>query len=243
MEVNNLSVQVVANLAKAARAAQTLMKEQFGVNVMATGHWGTYTQTAYAKLSTAQQNAVRTVVSAYNADLSTIVEIARQASVKTKAPAVVGRPSNSESQKVFNEQIVPAVLKSAKTMGFRSPSLAVAQLAHESAKGLKVSGSFNYGGIKATTGEPGSVLKTTEYVGGVARSVMAKFKDYPNPAAFVDDYLRALIRKWPRTMSSKTGDEWAAALIANPKMMYYTASPAVYASAINRLEGQYASMA
>jgi len=240
MGLKDISDATLQALANAARAGQNLMREAFGLDVRPTGHWGSYTQSKFAALPVAQQEAVKKVVSAYGADIGAITKIAQETSANEKSSKLAQLPS-SNSKQVFKDSVIPSVMRLAKDMGFLNPSLAVAQLAHESAVGAKVSGKFNYGGIKATLAEPGTMLATTEYnSAGTAIATTAKFKNYPNPDAFVMDYLRALIRKWPRTMTARTGEQWAAALVENPRMKYFTQAPALYASAINRLQGQLA---
>lgn len=241
MKVENLSKAAVEQLANAARAGQTLMREAFGLDVRPTGHWGGYTQKLFATLSNVQQQQVTKVVSAYNADVSTIAEIARDASVrKAEVPKLGEQPVTGKGKAFFESTVIPTVVRVAKQMGFRNPTLAAAQLAHESNFGASLSGKFNYAGIKATAAEQATLQNTFEYEGGRKISIKARFKDYASLEDFANDFLKALTRKWPLTLSATNGNEWANALVANPKMKYYTDSPARYASALNRWVGQIA---
>lgn len=82
--------QIVA-VSVATKAAQTLMRDGFKLDVLPTGHWGSYSQRLYASLTSVQKQQVNKVISAYNADLSVMVAIASQASSLTKASLPAGQ--------------------------------------------------------------------------------------------------------------------------------------------------------
>jgi flagellar protein FlgJ len=98
-----------------------------------------------------------------------------------------------------------AAAKAAETQTGIPASFMVAQAAHESGWGRHEirnadgSASFNLFGIKAGPGWKGPVAEvtTTEYIEGVARKVVAKFRAYASYADSFSDYAR-LIKDSPR---------------------------------------------
>lgn len=64
------------------------------------------------------------------------------------------------------------------------PSVSLAQFADESDWGAKVTGKFNFGGIKAQPGHPSSLHWTHEEVKGHLQLVQSAFRDFASPAEF-----------------------------------------------------------
>ena len=67
------------------------------------------------------------------------------------------------------------------------PSVSLAQFADESAWGTKLTGTFNFGGIKAQPGQPSSLHWTHEEVKGHLQLVQCAFRDF----ASADEYFAA----------------------------------------------------
>ena len=98
----------------------------------------------------------------------------------------------------------------------------VAQAAHESGWGRREilhadgSPSFNLFGIKATGGWNGPVAEvtTTEYLGGVARKVTAKFRAYASYAESFADYARLMTQnpRYAQVLQADTPREFAQGL-------------------------------
>jgi len=208
----------LAGLRQTVAAAQGLIRGHFP-DLVVDGVWGPSTQSSYNLSPSDTQQSVVKLVESNGYKLIELIN-------STLDP----------KQRVFREQVVPVLLSRAAAMGFANPKLAAAQLAHESTLGRSESGTFNYGGVKAAPGEPGTVRGTTEYVHGTPVKTSAKFKDYASPGAFIDDYLNALIRKWPGTVTASTPQQWVNALVANPKMKYFTAPVSLYTRALQKLE-------
>ena len=116
----------------------------------------------------------------------------------------------------------------------------VAQAAHESGWGRREinhadgSPSYNLFGIKAGAGWRGPVAEvaTTEYVGGVARKVTAKFRAYASYAESFADYAR-LMTSSPRyqgVLAADSANEFAQGL----QRAGYATDPA-YADKLTRV--------
>lgn len=99
------------------------------------------------------------------------------------------RPKNiSDSQ--WNQAL--NLYNTAKEKGDRYPELTVAQAALETGWFKSTSGKYNYFGQKASKGQQGTVLTTTEMAGNKAYTTQSKFRDYNNLGEAVDDRLK----KW-----------------------------------------------
>jgi peptidoglycan hydrolase FlgJ len=102
----------------------------------------------------------------------------------------------SGDRQAFVEEIAPIAHAAAGTLGV-APRALMAQAALESGWGKHVirlpdgSSSHNYFGIKASAGWHGEVVKvaTTEYIGGRAVTVNAKFRAYPDAKTAFKDYV------------------------------------------------------
>ena len=66
------------------------------------------------------------------------------------------------------------------------PSVTLAQFADESAWGTKLTGTFNFGGIKAMPGHPYSMHPTHEEVKGHLVPVLCAFRDFASPQEYFD---------------------------------------------------------
>lgn len=64
------------------------------------------------------------------------------------------------------------------------PSVSLAQFAAESAWGTKLTGTFNYGGIKAQPSHPSSLHWTHEEVKGHLQLVQCAFRDFASPEEY-----------------------------------------------------------
>ena len=121
----------------------------------------------------------------------------------------------------------------------------VAQAAHESGWGRREiknadgSTSFNVFGIKAGAGWKGPVAEvtTTEYEGGVARKVTAKFRAYSSYEESFKDYAR-LMKDSPRysqvMASASTGSATPAGFAQGLQRAGYATDPA-YADKLTRV--------
>ena len=92
------------------------------------------------------------------------------------------------------------VMTAAKLAGAKFPQVVAAQWALESGYGKHTSGKNNYFGIKGKDGE-GTLVSTTEFVGGMEIKVDAWFKDYPSLFECVQD----LVNKWYRDYKNYKG--------------------------------------
>jgi flagellar protein FlgJ len=119
------------------------------------------------------------------------------------APAVATTAASSR-QSSFVQQHTAAAAQVARSSGIPA-SFMIGQAGHESGWGQREinhqdgSPSFNLFGIKATDGWKGKVAEvtTTEYVDGVARKQVARFRAYDSYADSFRDYAR-LISDSPR---------------------------------------------
>ena len=126
------------------------------------------------------------------------------------AAAVTAKPVNAESMTVRERQLDfvhrnTASARAAEAQTGIPASFMVAQAAHESGWGRRDirnadgSSSNNLFGIKAGGSWTGAVAEvmTTEYVGGKAQKVMAKFRSYESTDASFRDYAK-LMKESPR---------------------------------------------
>ena len=107
----------------------------------------------------------------------------------------------NDERQAFVDEIAPIASSAATALGV-APRALMAQAALESGWGKHVirmpdgSSSHNYFGIKASAGWPGAVVKvaTTEYIGGRAVTVNAKFRAYPDAKSAFQDYVDFIAR-------------------------------------------------
>ncbi|NDP39576.1 MAG: flagellar assembly peptidoglycan hydrolase FlgJ [Rhodoferax sp.] len=135
------------------------------------------------------------------------------------ANSAAPRSTPTLSQSQFVQHHTAAAIQVEKSSGIPA-SFMVGQAGHETGWGrheIKMKGgapSYNLFGIKAGAGWTGKVaeVSTTEYVHGVAKKTMAKFRAYDSYEASFQDYAR-LITKSPRyaQASQQTGSAHAFA--------------------------------
>ncbi len=155
-------------------------------------------------------------------------------------PAARNTGSASERQVGFVQQHSGAARAAEAQTGIPA-SFMVAQAAHESGWGRRDirnadgSSSFNLFGIKAGGNWQGPVAEvtTTEYVAGVARKVIAKFRAYTSPDESFRDYAK-LMKDSPRyagvVAASRTAEGFAQGL----QRAGYATDPA-YADKLTRV--------
>lgn len=96
------------------------------------------------------------------------------------------------SKTIFQDEVVPAIIAGARHLGMNA-SIILAQLKLESGNGARVSGRYNYAGIKARAGEPYTLVPTKEGDGhGGLYNTVQRFRDYSTPEQFVHDYLELI---------------------------------------------------
>ncbi len=111
-------------------------------------------------------------------------------------PSSSPKSSNSSSSPGFEEIRVMA-----EKSGAKHPELVAAQWALESGWGKSPSGTNNYFGIKATSGESSTSKGTWEVINGQEVNTTANFKNYDSPQGSVDD----LVNKWHKNFKGYTG--------------------------------------
>lgn len=109
-----------------------------------------------------------------------------------------------------------AVLEAAKRAGDPHPEIVAAQWALESSWGKNESGKFNFFGIKAQKGEPGTTVTTHEVLDGKRVKMPDKFKDYGSIEEGIADRVNFMVKN-PRYIQAgyfdaKTPYEAALAL-------------------------------
>jgi len=110
--------------------------------------------------------------------------------VKTSTPAPAKPTSNTWE----------GVLDAARVAGAKFPQVVAAQWALESGWGKHTSGKNNFFGIKGKDGE-GTLVLTSEFVGGMEVKVNAWFKDFPSLDACVTE----LVTKWYKDYKTYKG--------------------------------------
>lgn len=151
------------------------------------------------------------------------------------APAVT--PTTSQSN--FVQRHSGAAAEVEKTSGLPSGFM-LGQAGHETGwgrheiKGRDGAQSFNLFGIKATAGWKGKVAEvvTTEYVEGVAKKMVAKFRAYDSYADSFRDYAR-LITRSPRYAQVSQQTDSAHAYASGLQKAGYATDPQ-YASKLSR---------
>ena len=151
------------------------------------------------------------------------------------APAAT--PTTSQSNFVQRHSGVAAEVE--KTSGLPSGFM-LGQAGHETGwgrheiKGRDGAQSFNLFGIKATAGWKGKVAEivTTEYVDGVAKKMVAKFRAYDSYADSFRDYAR-LITQSPRYAQVSQQTDSAHAFASGLQKAGYATDPQ-YASKLSR---------
>ena len=155
-------------------------------------------------------------------------------------PAARITGSASERQVGFVQQHSGAARAAEAQTGIPA-SFMVAQAAHESGWGRREirnadgSSSFNLFGIKAGGNWQGPVAEvtTTEYVAGVARKVIAKFRAYTSPDESFRDYAK-LMKDSPRYAGVVAGSRTAEGFAQGLQRAGYATDPA-YADKLTRV--------
>ena len=112
--------------------------------------------------------------------------------------------SSSTSQPKIQAKVSPGfkgMVDMASQAGAKYPQLVAAQWALESGWGKSPSGTNNYFGIKATSGESSTSKQTWEVYGGKEVTTSANFKNYDSPQGSVND----LVSKWHKDYKSYRG--------------------------------------
>ena len=156
------------------------------------------------------------------------------------APNARNAGSASERQVGFVQQHSGAARAAEAQTGIPA-SFMVAQAAHESGWGRHQirnadgSSSFNLFGIKAGGSWTGPVAEvtTTEYVAGVARKVIAKFRAYASPDESFRDYAK-LMKDSPRYAGVVAGGHTAEGFAQGLQRAGYATDPA-YADKLTRV--------
>lgn len=151
--------------------------------------------------------------------------------------ATAATPTTSQSN--FVQRHSEAAAQVEKTSGLPSGFM-LGQAGHETGwgrheiKGRDGAQSFNLFGIKATAGWKGKVAEvvTTEYVGGVAKKLVAKFRAYDSYADSFRDYAR-LITQSPRYAQVSQQTDSAHAYASGLQKAGYATDPQ-YASKLSR---------
>lgn len=160
----------------AVRAAQVALSAEGSVLVV-DGKWGPKTQAAFDRASVSTQQTVKAVLA--------------KAGLTPEAISAYQRSGGDENKQVFVTQVLPTVKKLAAERGLNGDLMA-AQLYHESGGGGHIpKGSNNWGGIKASQGQPSVMAQTSEVFGGKAVRVQQPFRVFNTP----DDFSRYYVEK------------------------------------------------
>ncbi len=174
-------------------------------------------------------------------NLPGVVQRKREALAASAAdPAAVAPARGSERQLAFVKTHTEAA-RSAEAMTGIPANFMVAQAAHESGWGKREiknadgTTSFNVFGIKAGPNWKGPVAEvtTTEYIGGVARKVVAKFRSYGSYEESFQDYAR-LMQNSPRYAKVLAQSSTAHGFAQGLQKAGYATDPA-YADKLGRV--------
>jgi flagellar protein FlgJ len=170
-------------------------------------------------------------------DASGITGAAGAAAAATVAPA--SRVRTTQTQAGFVEQHADVAARVGQDSGIPAAFM-VGQAGHETGWGKSEirmkdgSNSYNLFGIKAGGGWTGKVaeITTTEYVGGKAQKVTAKFRAYDSYEDSFRDYAR-MINESPRYAAARGKTDSALGYATELKRAGYATDPA-YASKLSR---------
>lgn len=133
-------------------------------------------------------------------------------------PANTNSDGAFKSKEDFIRTMYPLAVKAAEALGGIDPNALLTQWGFESAWGKKVSGKYNYFGIKADPswkGEKSDVM-THEFVAGEKVKIPQPFRSYTSPEEAVDDYVKFLKtnKRYEKAgvFKSKTSGEFFSAL-------------------------------
>lgn len=200
-------------LIKATKAAQLVLSSADGSrDIVVDGRWGSYTDGAYNSAPMTTKVVIDSIFGAFNTTTTTVrdlVKVYSRDDPSWKATAAISRSSASS---LFLNNVLPQIIASARARGYAAPGLPAAQAQLESGTAGKVSGKNNYAGLKATSSQSGSYVRTTEYVNGQKIATTAKFRNFESITDFVEGYLDYLERKYPGVKTSTTTSEFSKAL-------------------------------
>ncbi|MFE8644639.1 flagellar assembly peptidoglycan hydrolase FlgJ [Sphingomonas sp. NCPPB 2930] len=170
-------------------------------------------------------------------DASGITGAAGAGAASTVAPA--NRVRTAQTQAGFVEQHADVAARVGQDSGIPAAFM-VGQAGHETGWGRSEirmkdgSNSYNLFGIKAGGGWTGKVaeITTTEYVGGKAQKVTAKFRAYDSYEDSFRDYAR-MINESPRYAAARGKTDSALGYATELKRAGYATDPA-YASKLSR---------
>lgn len=199
---------------RAATAAQTILKESTP-SLIVDGKAGSFTKSVYDKTDDATKTVVDSVIRSLGFPGGMKELNSSYASDKVKAV------STSDKSAVFDMQIVPAMVRKARSIGI-SPVFPITQLLIESGgthTPLKPDGSpsYNYAGIKWATVKTVERVSaaTTEFISGKNVRVNADFAVFTSANDFVDAYFRYLFetsKRYPGLKDAKSANEYGAIL-------------------------------
>jgi len=186
--------------------SQVILAESSGGKLIVDGRWGTYTQGVYDQSSPAIKQRIMTILSTYSTNPAALRAAYRAEKITdpgVKAAYIISRDLEGaermqnridlssgarSSVSVFKTQVIPEVIKQAQVLGLNA-QIIVAQLRLESANGSKVSGDFNYAGIKSFGSQDAKPVMTTEFEGGKFVKRRESFRSFSSPAEFVTAYI------------------------------------------------------
>jgi len=197
---------------EAVKVSQTVLAESTGGQLIVDGRWGTYTQGVYDKSSPMIKERISNILGAYSTTPAALRAAFRAEKLKdpsVKAAYLINRDidgaermqnridttsSGGGNREVFRNQVLPEVIRQAKARGLNA-QIIVAQLRLESANGDKVSGKYNYAGIKALKGQNSSSVLTHEFESGRLVKRREPFRSFATPGEFVTAYINLITNR------------------------------------------------
>lgn len=192
---------------RATAAAQAILQET-SQGLVVDGKPGSFTKKVFEEASPAVQDAANRVAIALGVP-GGMPQLFNEYQLAKSAPPAAGM---TDSQKVFNLQVVPAVVRAARAIG-ANPVAMVAQLALESNWGKSTPRgddglpSFNYAGIKWNTVKTArkATATTSESVNGKMVRINDAFAAFDSPADFANAYISVLQRgRYKAALSQST---------------------------------------
>jgi hypothetical protein len=116
------------------------------------------------------------------------------------------RSTTTPAPKVATANTWDGVVAAARAAGAKFPDVVAAQWALESGYGKHTSGKNNYFGIKSERDGIGSLVSTTEFVGGMEIRMDAWFKDFPDLGSCVS----YIVDRWYKDFKGYSGVNRAA---------------------------------
>lgn len=136
------------------------------------------------------------------------------------SPTLVGMGEDGKfkNKEEFLKAMYPLAVKASKELGGVDPNALLTQWGFESGWGSKVSGKYNYFGIKADPSWKGDKkdVMTHEYIAGEKVRIPQPFRSYNSPEEAVDDYVKFLKsnKRYAKAgvFEAKTSGEYFSAL-------------------------------